>query len=225
MYNQSLPSFIVDDPYQTGFGTTDGRAASPITGDRNIDAPQTHEQLIAHNSSLKTRVNELELINELIRGRLGQLEQQEASRGPESNGIEHAQLKSQVDALQEREAHLSAQLDDSHRRENSLKRRLDELELELKEAETAKEAALKELNGIREVTEINDVVDMKETKEVEDIVEPVESLVQNIETIQHDEEVADEEPPAKRPRLEEEAPVEETPVEEANDIVPAVEVS
>ncbi|CAM1511474.1 Fc.00g089870.m01.CDS01 [Cosmosporella sp. VM-42] len=146
MYNH-MPSFMVDDPYQSnvggfGGGAADGRAPSPLNGDRNLDPPQTHEQLIAHNSSLKTRVSELEVINELFRGRLSQLEQQEAAarRGQEVAGVEQSQLRSQLEQSQENEAQLRAQLDDSHRRENSLKRRLDDLELELKALKEAKEA-------------------------------------------------------------------------------------
>ncbi|KAF4944529.1 hypothetical protein FSARC_14650 [Fusarium sarcochroum] len=133
MYSHNLSSFMVDDPYQGGFvATGEGRAASPMNGDRKMDAPQTHEQLIAHNSSLKTRVSELEVIIELFRGRLSQLEQQEAAArsGQQVAGVEQSQLRSQLEASQESEAHLHAQLEDSHRRENSLKRRLDELELE-----------------------------------------------------------------------------------------------
>lgn len=140
---------MVDDPHQsggvTGFGasnTSDGQAASPMNGDRNLDAPQTHEQLIAHNSSLKTRVSELDLINELFRGRLSQLEQQEAAarRGQEVACVEQTQLRTKLDASEETVAQFRAQLEDSHRRENNLKRRLDELELELKEAKEALEA-------------------------------------------------------------------------------------
>ncbi|KAI5463384.1 hypothetical protein BGZ63DRAFT_413005 [Mariannaea sp. PMI_226] len=147
MYNHGLSSFMVDDPYSTGvagFTNVEGRAGSPLNGDRGLDAPQTHEQLIAHNSSLKTRVSELEVINELFRGRLSQLEQQEAAarRGQEVAGVEQAHLRSQFEALQESEAQLRAQLEDSHRRENSLKRRLDELELELKAAKDDAEAAM-----------------------------------------------------------------------------------
>lgn len=144
MYNQGLPPFMVDDPYNASFsGATgaDGNGCSPINGDRGLDSPQTHEQLIAHNSSLKTRVSELEVINELFRGRLSQLEQQEAAarRGQEVAGVEQTQLRTQLEALQESEAQVRAQLEDSHRRENNLKRRLDELELELKEAKEALE--------------------------------------------------------------------------------------
>ncbi|KAM4056969.1 GATA zinc finger domain-containing protein [Hirsutella rhossiliensis] len=145
MYNQGLPSFMVDDPYQTGFNAAagpDGSAGSPMNGDRTLDTPQTHEQLIAHNSSLKTRVSELEVINELFRGRLSQLEQQEAAarHGQEVAGVEQTQLRTELEIYRESEAQLRTQLEDSHRRENILKRRLDELELELNEAKEALEA-------------------------------------------------------------------------------------
>ncbi|KAL7950200.1 hypothetical protein V8C42DRAFT_309779 [Trichoderma barbatum] len=145
MYNHSLPAFMVDDPSQSGvggFNGGDGRAGSPMNGDRGLESPQTQEQLIANNSSLKTRVRELEFINELFRGRLSQLEQQEAAasaalRGQEVAGVEHTQLRAQLDASKEIENQLRVQLEDSHRRENNLKRRLDELELELRAAKEA----------------------------------------------------------------------------------------
>lgn len=98
-----------------------GRSESSINGDRSMDAPQTYEQLLAANSSLKTRVSELEVINELFRGRVTQLEQDEANarRGEEMR----------------RDAELQARglLEDSQRRENQLKRRLDDLEREVAE--------------------------------------------------------------------------------------------
>lgn len=136
---------MVDDPYSggavAGFGAPGDGSGSPMNGDRSMDTPQTHEQLIAHNSSLKTRVSELEVINELFRGRLSQLEQQEAAarRGQEVSSVEQTQLRAQLDASEESQAKLREQLEDSHRRENSLKRRLDELELELKQAKDALE--------------------------------------------------------------------------------------
>lgn len=131
---------MVDDPSQAGvggFNGGEGRAVSPMNGDRGLESPQTQEQLIANNSSLKTRVRELEFINELFRGRLSQLEQQEAAasealRGQEVAGVEHTQLRAQLDVSRESEDQLRGQLEESHRRENILKRRLDDLELELK---------------------------------------------------------------------------------------------
>ncbi|CAH0048695.1 unnamed protein product [Clonostachys solani] len=145
LYNQSLPPFMVDDPYAStgvsGFAPGDG-SGSPLNGDRGLDAPQTHEQLIAQNSSLKTRVSELEFINELFRGRLSQLEQQEAAaarRDQEATGLDPNQTRSSLELSQENEQQLRVQLDDSHRRENSLKRRLDDMELELKALKDAAE--------------------------------------------------------------------------------------
>lgn len=132
---------MVDDPYHTGaFNGTNGDGTGSPNGDRT-DGPQTHEQVIAHNSSLKTRVSELEVINELFRGRLSQLEQQEAAarRGQEVAGKEQTELKAQLDAIKETEKDLRTQLEDSHRRESSLKHRLDELELELKAAKEGAE--------------------------------------------------------------------------------------
>lgn len=136
---------MVDDPSQAGvggFNGGEGRAVSPMNGDRGLDSPQTQEQLIANNSSLKTRVRELEFINELFRGRLSQLEQQEAAasealRGQEVAGVEHTQLRAQLDISRETENQLRGQLEESHRRENILKRRLDDLELELKAVKEA----------------------------------------------------------------------------------------
>ncbi|KAJ9154810.1 GATA type zinc finger protein asd-4 [Pleurostoma richardsiae] len=130
---QSLPGFAVSAP-------SPGRAPSPLNGER-LDVPQTHEQILAANSSLKTRVSELEVINDFIRGRLEQLETYQATQreGAEPSQAE-AQLRAQLEATTKSETELRAQLEDSHRRENNLKRRLDELEVELKETKDSLEA-------------------------------------------------------------------------------------
>jgi GATA-binding protein, other eukaryote len=145
-YNHhSLPPFhgIDDAQYQANtlapFNATSlqpGAPTSPSNGERHLEFPQTHEQLIAANASLKTRVSELEVINDLFRNRVTQLEQEEenARGGQELSRAAERQLQSQLEAATLSEAQLRNQLDDSHRRENNLKRRLDELELELKEA-------------------------------------------------------------------------------------------
>ncbi|KAK1995487.1 GATA zinc finger protein [Colletotrichum falcatum] len=157
LYNPSLPVFqgMDDAQLQAGLqGFSENRAGSPLNGDRHLDVPQTHEQLIATNSALKTRVSELELINELFRGRLSQMEQDEASarRGQEISGKAEAQLRMQLETSKK-------QLEESHRRENNLKRRLDELELELKEAldmsdsgRAAKKLKVTEMVGESEVS-------------------------------------------------------------------------
>ena len=132
---QQLASFGVT-------GTSPGRATSPLNGER-LDIPPTHEQLIAANASLKTRVSELEVIQELYRGRIQQLEQEETMRQQGSDAAkadEHLQLREQVVALTETTDQLQKDLQESHHRENMLKRRLDELTVELKEAKESAES-------------------------------------------------------------------------------------
>lgn len=122
-----------------------------MNGDRHLDIPQTYEQLIASNSSLKTRVSELEVINELFRGRVTQLEQDEsnARRGEEMRRESEQNLKAQVDDLQRR-------LQESQRRENQLKRRLDDLERgdisETREGPRAKKMRVADMVGDSEVS-------------------------------------------------------------------------
>ncbi|KAK4158291.1 hypothetical protein C8A00DRAFT_39481 [Chaetomidium leptoderma] len=136
---------MYDDQFQaqqlSGFGGHDGRAQSPMNGDR-LDMPQTHEQVLATNASLKTRVSELEVIQELYRGRIQQLEQEELNRQAQEKSKAEAeeQLHSQLGAMNESHAQLQKELEESHRRENMFKRRLDELEVELKDAKESLEA-------------------------------------------------------------------------------------
>jgi GATA-binding protein len=139
----SMPSFnghSLDDHYSHHSPTlppmhvrqpSPGRSASPLNGANGLEVPQTYEQLIAQNSALKTRVSELEVINELFRGRVTQLEQDESSarRGEE--------------ARRESEQSLMARLEESQRRENQLKRRLDDIERELSEIKEGQPRAKK----------------------------------------------------------------------------------
>ncbi|KAI2618839.1 hypothetical protein GGR54DRAFT_640379 [Hypoxylon sp. NC1633] len=108
---------------------------SPMNGDQQqMDVPQTHEQLIAANSSLKTRVSELELVNELYRGRLQQLEQDMQTADNYRHSAESSAKEAATERVQREE--IQRQLEDSHRRENILKRRLDEMEQENQELKT-----------------------------------------------------------------------------------------
>lgn len=132
----------------SGFGVPgpgNGRVPSPMNGE---GVPQTPEELLALNSGLKTRIDELEVINDLIQRRLQHYETYGTGAGPAAgNGLDggheaaqtEAQLRAQLEALASSEAQLRSQLDESHRRENSMKRRLDEMELELKEAKESLE--------------------------------------------------------------------------------------
>lgn len=131
----------------SGFGVPgpgNGRAPSPMNGE---GVPQTPEELLALNSGLKTRIDELEVINDLIQRRLQHYETYGTGAAPAAGAglvdgghdaaqaeAQQQQLRAQIDALAVSEQQLRSQLDESHRRENAMKRRLDEMEQELKEA-------------------------------------------------------------------------------------------
>lgn len=102
-----LPSVQLRQPSPTA-------TSAPV--DRQHEAPQTYEDLLAANTSLKTRVSELDLINGLFRGRVTELEQSDA-----------AARRSEM-ILRDSEVRLRRSLDDAQRREEELKRRVSELE-------------------------------------------------------------------------------------------------
>ncbi|PWY74450.1 GATA factor AREB beta [Aspergillus heteromorphus CBS 117.55] len=89
--------------------------------DRHLESPQTYEGLLAANTSLKTRVSELEFINELFRGRVTELEQSGAT----------ARRSEMI--VRDSEVRLRRSLEDAQRREDDLKRRVSELERQLAE--------------------------------------------------------------------------------------------
>jgi GATA-binding protein, other eukaryote len=62
-HSPSLPPLHLRQP-------SPGGSESRMNGDRHLDVPQTNEQLIAANASLKTRVSELEVIGGLFWGRV-----------------------------------------------------------------------------------------------------------------------------------------------------------
>jgi GATA-binding protein len=99
------------------------RNPSPISNssinDRLFDQPQTYEGLLAANTSLKTRVSELEVINELFRGRVAELEQSDAT----------ARRSEMI--MRDSEARLRRSVEEAQMREEELKRRVFELELQL----------------------------------------------------------------------------------------------
>lgn len=99
--------------------------------DRHLEPPQTYEGLLAANTSLKTRVSELEVINDLFRGRVAELEHNDANA---RNG---------EIMMRESDDQLRRALDDAQRRENDLKRRVDELEREAAESRDSEPRAKK----------------------------------------------------------------------------------
>lgn len=106
-----------------------GRSASPLNGSNSLAIPQSVEQLIAETSGLKTRVSELEVINELFRGRVTQLEQDEANarRGEEMRRESEQVLIHRLEESQRRENQLKRRLDDTEREKSLLERELAEL--------------------------------------------------------------------------------------------------
>lgn len=89
--------------------------------DRHLEVPQTYDGLLAANTSLKTRVSELEVINELFRGRVAELEQSDANARRSEMVVRDAEVR------------LRQSLEDAHRREDDLKHRINELEQQLME--------------------------------------------------------------------------------------------
>lgn len=110
------------------FVDPNGNAHSPLNGDAMA---QTPNQLLAINSGLKTRVDELEVINDLIQRRLQHYETYGTGGNNEENMVAAANYRAQIESLQQSQAQLQSQLEESHRRENAMKRRLDEMELEI----------------------------------------------------------------------------------------------
>lgn len=91
------------------------------------------ESLINSNNSLTTRVKELELVNDMFRTRLHQLEQSESNlkRGAVNN--------------REVEAQLRLRIEEFGRREESLKRRVEELESELVDSSSRKKLRVSDI--------------------------------------------------------------------------------
>ncbi|KAF2017986.1 hypothetical protein BU24DRAFT_162895 [Aaosphaeria arxii CBS 175.79] len=101
-HSPSLPGFTLRHPSPS--------ATSSINGS-HLEPPLPYDVLAQHNTSLRTRVSELEVINDLFRGRVTELEasEQEARR---------------------LESSARAELEESRQREAELKRRLEEIESE-----------------------------------------------------------------------------------------------
>ena len=87
--------------------------------DRNLEPPQTYEGLLQANTFLKTRVSELEVINDLYKGTVNQYEQ---------GGAPQAEM-----VPKDSTSELRQSLNQAMRREEDLKRQVDELEREVAE--------------------------------------------------------------------------------------------
>jgi len=95
--------------------------STSVFTDRNLEPTQTFDGLLQANTKLKTRVSELEVINELYRGTLRQYEQRGAP-APQAEMVP-----------QDLDAQLQTLLEQTERRERDLKQKVEELEHEIAE--------------------------------------------------------------------------------------------
>lgn len=112
----SLASDAFASPALVGFGLTQ---PSPTNANAtHLDQPQSFDALSAQNSLLRTRVSELEVINDLFRGRVGELEQSEQDA--------RSSERMKDEEVERYKADLSA----ANAKLENLQRRVDELELQ-----------------------------------------------------------------------------------------------
>jgi GATA-binding protein len=109
-HSPSLPALHLSHP---------SPGSSSSLNDRHLEPPQTYEGLLALNTSLKTRVSELEIINDLFKGRVSELEQSDANA-----------RRSEM-LVRESENRLRRTLEEALNREEELKRRVTALVTEL----------------------------------------------------------------------------------------------
>ncbi|KAF2639716.1 GATA type zinc finger protein Asd4 [Massarina eburnea CBS 473.64] len=96
-HSPQMPNFALRQP---------SPAPSSVNGS-HLEPPLAYDTLAAQNTALKTRVSELELVNDLFRGRVTELEGSEkAARSME------AQLRAELGEVKRREADLKRRLDD-----------------------------------------------------------------------------------------------------------------
>lgn len=117
-HSPRIPSFQIRQP-------SPGSTSS--INDRHLEPPQTFEGLLQANTHLKTRVSELEVINDLYRGTVTQYEQGNA---PQAEMIPR-----------DSESQLRQLLEQSQRREEGLKRQVEDLEREVADLRADQPAA------------------------------------------------------------------------------------
>ncbi|KAI6351624.1 hypothetical protein MCOR25_009827 [Pyricularia grisea] len=174
-----------------GFGLPGSSDQSALL---NGEMPQTPEQLLAAISSFKTRVSELEVINDFLERRLLTYDSYggQPHDGQDGGvGQGDAQLRSQVESLTQSESQLRTELEQARAETEQLRFKADEADQLRAEAEQLR-AELEESHRRENM--------MK--RRLED-VELENKLLNNVP------EVEDDGRPFKRPRIEEAAPVAE----------------
>lgn len=116
-HSPSLPSFGLRQPSP---GST-----SSVNGS-HLEPPLSYDALTAQNTSLRTRVSELEVINDLFRGRVNELEnvEQEAKRAEQAARETEAQLRIELAEVKQREAELKRRLEEFENEEGPRHKRM-----------------------------------------------------------------------------------------------------
>ncbi|KAI9663209.1 MAG: hypothetical protein M1821_008257 [Bathelium mastoideum] len=114
-HSPSLPQFSLRHPSPAPSHLSASSSQLNGTGG-HLEPPQTYDAILALNTSLKTRVSELEVINDLFRGRVTELERSEKD------------ARDAEKASNDEVARLSQELEEVQQREQSLKKRLEQLE-------------------------------------------------------------------------------------------------
>nr|POE94504.1 gata type zinc finger protein asd-4 [Quercus suber] len=134
----SLPSDSFASPSIPAFALRPASpSASSVNGTSHLEPPQSYDAVVAQNKDFRTRVSELEVINDLFRGRVSELEQseQEARGQSQSKAEELERTKSDLEAAD---------------------RRIKELEKRLAEYESDEGRARKKAR-VEETVEVDDV--------------------------------------------------------------------
>lgn len=114
----SLADHVFQSPATSHLRHTSPGSTSAFI-DRHLEPPHTYDGLLQANTALKTRVSELEVINDLYRGTVTQYEQGGAA--PQAEMVPRESEAQQLRQL----------LEQSQRREQELKQKVEELEHEV----------------------------------------------------------------------------------------------
>lgn len=116
----SLPAFSLRQPSPSASSLNGSGAANG-----NGDSAPSYETLSSQNNQLRTRVSELEVINDLFRGRVAQLEQHErdARRGEQAKEEEVARLRADLQAAEARAKSLEQRLAEQQHEEGPPRKR------------------------------------------------------------------------------------------------------
>lgn len=112
----NLPAFNLRQP-SPSLSALNGNSGAGTASQHNSDgsAGLSYDALATQHSALRTRVSELEVINDLFRGRVGELEgsEREARRAERSLEEDNRRLKADLEMASRRVAELEAERDGS----------------------------------------------------------------------------------------------------------------